>query len=109
VSGRTYYRAVMPREAWNSGREPRERRRRRRAVDDLIAGLDRYLAKRTIEDPLLFRAANGEPVRLEHTDRVMLTQWVTWAARLCDPYVRYGFGPAPDGSEWRIHSRWELL
>jgi len=39
VSGRTYYRAVMPPEAWNHGREPRERRRRRRAVDDLIAGL----------------------------------------------------------------------
>ena len=108
MSGRTYYRAVMPPEAWNHGREPRERRRRRRAVDDLIAGLDRYLAKRTTEDPLLVRGPNGELVRSECTDRVKLIQWVTWAARLSDPYVRHGFGPAPDGSEWRIHSRWEL-
>jgi hypothetical protein len=92
VSGRTYYRAVMPPEAWNHGREPRKRRRRRRAVDDLIAGLDRYPRK-----------APSTPTG------VKLTQWVTWAARLSDPYVRHGFGPAPDGSEWRIHSRWELL
>jgi hypothetical protein len=99
----------MAREAWKNGRAPHERRRRRRAVDDLIAGLGRYLAKRTIADPLLFGAANGWPVRSAYTDRVMLNQWVTWAAGLSDPYVRYGLGPAPDGSEWRIHSRWELL
>ena len=74
-----------------------------------IAGLDRYLAKRTTEDPLLVRGPNGELVRSEYTDRVKLTQWVIWAARLSDPYVRHGFGLAPDGSEWRIHSRWELL
>ena len=59
MSGRTYYRAVIPREAWNNGREPREPRRRRRAVDDLIAGLDRYLATRMIGDPLLLRRATA--------------------------------------------------
>lgn len=98
----------MPPEAWNDGREPRGRRRRRRAVDDLIAGLNRYLAKRASEDPLRFRGPDGELVRSDYSDRVMLTQWVTWAARLSDPHVRYGFGPAPDGSEWRITSRREL-
>ena len=95
MSGRTYYRAVMPPEAWNNGREPRERRRRRRAVDDLIAGLDRYLAKRTTEDPLLFRGPNGELVRSEYTDRVKLTQWVTWAARLSDPNPATGSARHP--------------
>jgi hypothetical protein len=50
MSGRAYHRAVMPPEAWNDGREPRARRRRRRAVDDLIAGLNRYIAKRASED-----------------------------------------------------------
>jgi hypothetical protein len=114
MSQRTYYRAVMPQAAWKNGREPRERRRRRRAVDDLIDGLGRYLATQRdgvflTPDPLLFHTPDREPIRSDYTDRMKLAQWVSWAARLADPCVRCRLGPAPDGSEWSISSRCELL
>jgi hypothetical protein len=104
----------MPREAWKNGREPRERRQRGRAVDDLIDGVGRYLGPQRqgaflAPNPLLVADSDGELIRSEYTNRMQLMHWVMWAARLADPYVRYGFGPAPDGSEWSISSRGELL
>lgn len=104
---RNRYRAVMPPEAWKHAHQPRERARRRAAVDDLLEGLDRYLRRKGV-DPLLAAIGDGELVRSDYTDKAKLSQWVTWAARIVDPYVRFGLGPAPDGSEWRIVTRWEL-
>ena len=103
----TLYRAAMPPEAWKNGIEPRERRTRRTAVDDLIGGLDRYLGDVAHALELLDRD-DDETVRgSRYLHAVRLRHWATWAARLSDPYVRHGFGPAPDGSEWRIDRRIE--
>jgi hypothetical protein len=79
------YRAVMPPEAWKNGREPRERRRKRDALDDLIAGLRGYLERRPPDE--------------------VTVEWVTWAAML--GAVKASVGPAPDMSEWWITTRVE--
>jgi hypothetical protein len=79
------YRAIMPREAWKHGREPRERRRKRDALDDLVGGLE---------------LERHEPNR-------STIQWVVWAVQV--GIAGNWSGPAPDDTEWRVVARIEVL
>ena len=98
MSDRTRYRyrytAVMPEAAWVRGRAPRERARKRQARRDLIAGLDRYTRARSFLQV---------PESTEATHEGAIALWIVWAARLgADEHQ-----PAPDGTAWRITTRWE--
>jgi hypothetical protein len=75
-------RADMPHAAWPRGREPRLRRRKRDAYQDLAAGLARHLAR----EPLLGSTA----------------EWTEWALRTG---AGCGFRPAPDGTRWSVTTR----
>lgn len=83
------YRAKMPEAAWPRGREPRLRRRKRDAYEDLAAGLARHLASH--DDQLDLFAASGST-----------GEWAQWALQL-------GAGspgrPAPDGTAWGVTTR----
>lgn len=81
---RRRYVAVMPESAWPHGRPPRERTSRKRAVEDLAAGLGRYLAK---------LAAGPE--------------WAVWAATVVYPHLPTP--NAPDGTRWGITTRVDYL
>lgn len=89
--GVNFHRPVAPSSAWPGGREPREGRTRRKAVEQLLAALDRHLASHL-------------PAVIE---RRLLREWVTFAARLSD--TRVGVRVAPDGTEWGIRTRWDLV
>ena len=98
MSDRTRYRyrytAVMPPQAWKRGRPPCEKPRKRTARGDLLDGLDRYIRARGL--------ARVEP-GWEAVHETVVAQWIVWAARLgADEHQ-----PAPDGTEWRITTRWE--
>ena len=88
------YTAIMPPKAWLRGRHPREHARKHRARTDLIDGLDRYIRARSF-----VHVRPGS----EATHEGAIAQWIAWAARLGEP----GHAIAPDGSEWRINTRWE--
>ena len=78
---RRRYRPEMPETAWQRGRRPRQRTRRRQAMLDLADGLERYLSRPGIR---------GER-----------TEWTTWALRLG---AGSPVGPAPDGSLWYVQT-----
>jgi len=83
------YRAKMPPSAWHRGREPRLRRRKRDAYEDLAAGLARHLANHGGQLDL-FAAAGST------------AEWAQWALKL-------GAGcpgrPAPDDTAWGVTTR----
>jgi hypothetical protein len=83
------YRAKMPEAAWPRGREPRLRRRKRDAYEDLAAGLARHLASHGAQLDLF--AATGSAA-----------EWAQWALQL-------GAGcpgrAAPDGTAWGVTTR----
>jgi len=83
------YRASMPESAWQRSREPRLRRRKRDAYDDLAAGLARHLASHGGQLDLF--AATGTTA-----------EWTAWALRLG---AGSPSGPAPDGSTWGVTTR----
>ena len=90
------YTAVMPPSAYKRGRPPCERVRKRQARTDLIDGLDRYIRARSFI---------SLPAGAEATHEGAISLWIVWAARLGET----GHATAPDGTEWRINTRWELL
>ncbi|MGA2927685.1 MAG: hypothetical protein ABSG43_17145 [Solirubrobacteraceae bacterium] len=90
------YRAVIPPQAHKHGRPPRERDCKHRARTDLIDGFDRYIRARSFVEVNPGAGATHEGA---------IALWIVWASRLGEP----GNTTAPDGSEWRIDTRWEAL
>jgi len=84
-----HYRAKTPPTAWQRGREPKLRRRKRDAYEDLAAGLARHLASHGGQLDLFAATATT-------------AEWAQWALRL-------GAGcpgkPAPDGTTWGVTTR----
>jgi hypothetical protein len=76
---RRRYSAVMPPGAWPNGQPPRQRIRRRQALADLAAGVERWLRKETVT------GSRGE--------------WAAWALRLA---AGVSSDRAPDGSDWSV-------
>jgi hypothetical protein len=76
---RRRYSAVMPPSAWPHGRAPRRRVRRRDALNDLAAGVERWVRDETVS------GTRGE--------------WAAWALRLA---AGVASDPAPDGSQWSV-------
>ena len=79
VRERRRYSAAMPPSAWPHGRAPRQRVRRREALNDLAAGVERWVRDETV------RGTRGD--------------WAAWALRLA---AGVGSDPAPDGSQWGV-------
>jgi hypothetical protein len=79
VRERRRYSAVMPPSAWPHGRAPRQRTRRRQALNDLAAGVERWVRVETVS------GSRGD--------------WAAWALRLA---AGIASDPAPDGSRWSI-------
>lgn len=79
VRERRRYSAVMPPSAWQRERAPRQRARRRDALNDLAAGVERWVRDETVS------GTRGE--------------WAAWALRLA---AGIASNPAPDGSNWSV-------